>query len=163
MYPMAYLSVRPRLSEFIKTAAVVLCAAAMTNLVPNNALADAATVNSPLVDGVYVYGQQSTPNELGSVYMVFEVTAGQAVGAFYMPSSSFDCFSGNVAPNRLDLTVIDSYEQTSHPYSLEAAPTVVAGQATAEYTIDGFTALPTLSDTDQRLLETCQTVQVNTL
>lgn len=162
MCPMAYLSVRPRLSEFIKSAAVVLGAAVITHLAPNNALANAASVNSPLVDGVYLYGQQSTPNQLGSVYMVFEVTAGNAVGAFYMPSSSFDCFSGNVAPNRLDLTVIDSYEQTSHPYALPAEPTVVAGQG-AQYTIDGFTALSNLSDTDQQLLKTCQSVQTNTL
>ncbi|MEM9809555.1 MAG: hypothetical protein AAF959_30270 [Cyanobacteria bacterium P01_D01_bin.56] len=162
MYPMAYLSVRPRLSEFIKSAAVVLGAAVITNLAPSNAFANATSTNSPLVDGVYLYGQQAAPDQLGSVYMVFEVTAGHAVGAFYMPSSSFDCFSGNVAPNRLDLTVIDSYEQTSHPYSLEAEPTVVAGQA-AEYTIDGFTPLSNLSDTDQQLLETCQTVQTNTL
>ncbi len=157
MYPMAYKSVRPRLSEFIKSAAVVLAAAVLTNVVPNDALANSAA-NSPLADGVYLYGQQSTPNELGSVYMVFEVTGGHAVGAFYMPSSSFDCFAGDVLSNRLDLTVTDSYEQTNHPYSLAAAPSYVAGQA-AEYTIDGFTALPDLSDIDQQLLETCQTVQ----
>ncbi|MEO0870270.1 MAG: hypothetical protein AAFY17_17930 [Cyanobacteria bacterium J06642_11] len=154
---MAYSSVRPRLSEFLKSAAVVLGAAILTNFVPSDAFAN-ASISSPLTDGVYLYGQQATPSELGTVYMVFEVTAGQAVGAFYEPSSSFDCFSGDVLANRLDLTVVDSYDQARHPYSLAAAPTYVAGQA-AEYTIDGFTALSHLSELDQQLLETCQTVE----
>ncbi|MEM6255979.1 MAG: hypothetical protein AAF821_23960 [Cyanobacteria bacterium P01_D01_bin.156] len=161
MHPMAYLSVRSRLSEFIKSAAVVLGAAVLTNLAPGSALAN-TVANSLLADGIYLYGQQPTPNQLGSVYMVFEVTGGHAVGAFYMPSSSFDCFAGDVLANRMDLTVIDSYEQTSHPYSLEAQPTVVAGQG-ADYAIEGFTELSNLSDLDQRLLATCQTVQPNTI
>ncbi|MBT9312033.1 hypothetical protein [Leptothoe kymatousa] len=158
---MAYLS-RPRLSTLIKSAAVLLSTTLLTSLGPVAALANAVS-NSPLVDGIYVYGEQETPDQLGSVYMVFEVTAGHAVGAFYMPSSSFDCFSGDVSANRLDLTVIDSYSQTSHPYSMAAQtqPTLTAGPAASDYAIDGFTALPNVSDLDQQLLETCQTVQPN--
>ena len=69
-------------------------------------------------DGVYLYGQSPQPNTIGSEYLVFEVNQGQVIGGFYMPSSSFDCFYGSVEAQKLALTVVDSYEQTPHPYAV---------------------------------------------
>ena len=116
---------------------------------------------APLADGVYLYGQQETASQVGSIYMVFEVIGSRAIGAFYMPSSSFDCFNGAISSTRLDLNVIDSYEQTSHPYSLDVEPTLIAGQAGAELNISGFTPVNALSEMDEQILETCQTVQAD--
>ncbi len=159
-YPMAYLSVRPRFPQFIKSALALVGATLLSSF---GAIALAEPVaNGLLADGVYLYGQQqSVANQLGSVYMVFEVAGHRTVGAFYMPSSSFDCFHGDISAARLDLTVIDSYEQTSHPYSLavQSQPTLAAGNAGAEVNISGFTAINTLSEVDETILETCQTVQ----
>ena len=152
---MAYLSVRPRFPKLIKSALVLLGATLFGGLAPSAALANSA----PIADGVYLYGQQATASQLGSIYMVFEVIGNRAVGAFYMPSSSFDCFNGAVSSTRLDLNVIDSYEQTSHPYSLAVEPTLTAGQPGAEFNINGFTPVSNLSETDEHILETCQTVQ----
>ncbi|MEL6333227.1 MAG: hypothetical protein AAFQ76_11615 [Cyanobacteria bacterium J06626_26] len=159
---MAYLSVRFRRPKFIKSALVLLSATLLSSLAPLTALAS-STSNAPLADGVYLYGQQSAAAQLGSVYMVFEVTGRRAVGAFYMPSSSFDCFSGDISATGLNLTVIDSYEQTSHPYALSVEPTLTAGQAGAEFNISGFTPISTLSDLDENILETCQTVQADVI
>lgn len=153
---MAYLSVRPRFPKFVKSALILLGATLFGGLVPSVALANSA---APIADGVYLYGQQPTASQLGSIYMVFEVIGNRAVGAFYMPSSSFDCFNGAVSSTRLDLNVIDSYEQTSHPYSLAVEPTLTAGQVSAEFNISGFTPVSNLSETDEHILETCQTVQ----
>lgn len=153
---MTYLSVRPRFPKFVKSALVLLGATLFSGLAPNVASADSV---APLADGVYLYGQQETASQVGSIYMVFEVTGSRAVGAFYMPSSSFDCFNGAISSTRLDLNVIDSYEQTSHPYSLAVEPTLTAGQVGAEFNISGFTPVSTVSEMDEHILETCQTVQ----
>ena len=161
-YPMAYLSVRPRCPKFVKSVLVLLGATLLSSLLPAAVLAH-PVANAPLADGVYLYGQQPVAAQPGSIYMVFEVIGRRTVGAFYMPSSSFDCFYGDISSTRLDLTVIDSYEQTPHPYSLavQAQPTLAAGQAGAEFTISGFTQLSSLSGLDESILETCQTTHSN--
>lgn len=159
---MAYLSVHPRCLKFVKSALVLFGATLLSSLMPAAVLASPVT-NAPLADGVYLYGQQPVAAQPGSTYMVFEVTDRRAVGAFYMPSSSFDCFYGDISSTRLDLTVIDSYEQTTHPYSLavQNQPTLAAGQAGAQFNISGFTQISSLSELDKSILETCQTVQTN--
>ena len=156
-YPMAYLSVRPRCPKFVKSTLALFGATLLSGLAPVAAFANPVS-NAPLADGVYLYGQQSAVAQPGSVYMVLKVTGRRTVGAFYMPSSSFDCFHGNISPTRLDLTVIDSYEQTSHPYSLavQTQPTLAAGNAGAEFSISGFSPIDGLSELDENILETCQ-------
>ncbi|MEM9162235.1 MAG: hypothetical protein AAGC54_04105 [Cyanobacteria bacterium P01_F01_bin.4] len=111
-----------------------------------------------LADGIYLYGQAPDRNELGSVYLVFEVNAEQTVGAFYMPASSFDCFYGNVTPDALDLTVVDSYEQTHHPYSiaLEITQPLVAGAAADSLGLQGFHPIAEVTAQEHQILGTCQ-------
>ncbi|MEM9266942.1 MAG: hypothetical protein AAGA46_15610 [Cyanobacteria bacterium P01_F01_bin.13] len=155
---MANLSLCPRFPKFIKPALVLLGATLLSSFASNTALANPLS-NGPMADGIYLYGEQPTAAQPGSTYMVFEVVGRRAIGAFYMPSSSFDCFSGDISSTRLALTILDSYEQTSYPYSLAVQPTLVAGQAGAEFNITGFTSIDTLSALDERILETCQNVQ----
>ena len=62
---------------------------------PQNLGSETAVVQRNfLKDGVYLYGESSQPEQIGQSYMVFEVKQGQVTGAFYMPRSSFDCFTG---------------------------------------------------------------------
>jgi hypothetical protein len=115
-----------------------------------------------LPDGVYLYGQATEPEQIGSAYMVFEVSQNQVVGAFYMPHSSFDCFNGEFQSDRLALNVVDSYEQTVNPYSiaLESDGSVAStGEAIAPIGLEGFNRMPTVSDNDRRILATCQADQ----
>ncbi|MBF2084983.1 hypothetical protein [Thermoleptolyngbya sp. C42_A2020_037] len=111
-------------------------------------------------NGVYLYGQSQQPDQIGSAYMVFEVTENQVVGAFYMPHSSFDCFYGEVQAQELALNVIDSYEQTVHPYSValqtNASVAATGGEAIAPLNLEGFHQLSALSENDQRILNTCK-------
>lgn len=113
-----------------------------------------------MADGTYLYGQSVEPGKLGSEYLVFEVNQGQVIGGFYMPSSSFDCFYGSVEADKLALTVIDSYEQTAHPYAvaLEAEGDVaLAGDETiAPVSLAGYHRIENLSDVDQQVLDTCR-------
>ncbi|WP_017717019.1 hypothetical protein [Kamptonema formosum] len=94
----------------------------------------------PLADGIYHYGESAEPEQIGKAYMVFEVRQGLAIGAFYMPSSSFDCFYGSAWPQRLDLTIVSTYEQTAYTYSVP---------------LDEFQPVPTVSENDERILRVC--------
>jgi hypothetical protein len=105
--------------------------------IPDPAL---AAEEQPLADGVYLYGESAQPEQIGKTYLVFEVRRGLAIGAFYMPSSSFDCFYGSARPQRLDLTIVSSYEQTTYSYSVP---------------LEEFHPISTVSDNDERILSVC--------
>lgn len=112
-----------------------------------------------LPDGVYLYGQSSEAEQIGSSYMVFKVDDNQVVGAFYMPYSSFDCFQGEFQTDRLALNVVDSYEQVVHPYevALQNDSSVASSEETAvPVGLEGYHRIQSLSDNDQRILATCQ-------
>ncbi|MBD0336459.1 MAG: hypothetical protein ICV62_13300 [Cyanobacteria bacterium Co-bin13] len=115
--------------------------------------------SSPLADGQYLYGEAQTADVAGSTYILLQVQQNRVVGAFYQPSSSFDCFHGTVTGQALDLAVVDSYERTSHPFqlALTADQTPVAGAAgvAIPVRIEGFHRLSDLSGADQEILSTC--------
>lgn len=110
-------------------------------------------------DGIYVYGQSTEPQQIGSEYLVFEVNQGKVIGGFYMPSSSFDCFYGHIKSNKIALTVIDSYEQTPHSYdvALQSEGSVAqAGGTTARLVgLEGYHRLDAMTEIDQQVLSTC--------
>lgn len=112
-----------------------------------------------LPEGTHLYGQSPEPNRPNQTYMVVQVKENQVVGAFYQPSSSFDCFHGTVSGSKLDLVVVDSYDQTTHSYqlALTTAPTETAGAngAAAPVQIDNFYPITELSDLDRHILATC--------
>lgn len=120
--------------------------------------ADAGSLRA-LPDGVYLFGQSPEPEQVGAAYMVFEVNDSRVVGAFYMPYSSFDCFNGQFGGNQLELTVINSYEQTAHPYAValsENSSVASAGNAIAPIGLEGYHQIEQVSENDQRILATCQ-------
>lgn len=123
-----------------------------------NAAAVTRTHNLP--DGVYLYGESSEPNELGRAYLIFEVRSAQLIGAFYMPSSSFDCLYGTVEPQQLALTIVDSYENTEYSYAvgIEHSP-IASSQNPARDNIvrlEGLQSISTVSENDQRILNVCK-------
>ena len=112
-----------------------------------------------MADGIYLYGQSAQPQTVGSEYLVFEVNQGAVVGGFYMPSSSFDCFYGNLQADKLALTVIDSYERTAHPYAVALAtgePVATTGSNVAPLGLEGYHRIANLSDVDHQILTTCK-------
>ncbi len=111
-----------------------------------------------LADGTYLFGQTAEPNVMGSTYAIVSVENNRTIGAFYQPRSSFDCFSGEVLPDRLAINIVDSYEGTVYPYSvsLVASDALAAGSAANPYTLEGFHQLDNLSDQDREILATCQ-------
>lgn len=111
-------------------------------------------------DGVYLYGQQPVPDQLETAYFVFEAQAGSITGAFYMPSSSFDCAQGHISNEQIVLNITNSDSQETYRYALalDADTSEVAsrqGTVAAPLNIAGFHQLP-VSDHDRSILATCQ-------
>jgi hypothetical protein len=152
-------SLTQRFGKSAKSAAIAL-GLAIAGLAAPAIAGEAPHPTQPIADGVYLYGQSQTPEQIGSAYMVFEVKQGKMVGAFYMPRSSFDCFHGSLEADRAALTVVDSYDKTSNPYDIAYstdAPVAMAGdEAIAPLGLEGFHRINTVSANDQRLLATCK-------
>jgi len=116
-------------------------------------------VSQRIPDGIYLYGQSPESFQIGSEYIVFEVNQDEIVGAVYAPHSSFDCFTGEVGNRQLNLSIVDSYDQTVHPYAvaLRSEGTVASNvESAAPVTLDGFHAIANLSDLDREILNTCR-------
>lgn len=130
-------------------------------LAQNGSLDLAESNPIPLANGIYLYGQSAQPEQLGSAYMVFAVQQNRVVGAFYMPHSSFDCFRGSLSKNEMALTVIDSYEQKEHPFSVALEQTYpntanLNNPGVATVGLQGFHKIDSISANDQRMLGVCQ-------
>lgn len=113
----------------------------------------------PLADGVYLYGQSPERDQVNSAYLVFEVTRGQIIGAFYMPRSSFDCVYGNLQADQLALNVVDSYSREAHPYAvaLQGGGAIADAQGSVSpVTLEGMHRIDTINNNDKRILSTCQ-------
>ncbi|MEL6320538.1 MAG: hypothetical protein AAFQ57_07775 [Cyanobacteria bacterium J06626_14] len=126
----------------------------------NSGVQAQSSVVPALEDGIYLYGQSPAPEQLGTAYLVFEVSSDSVVGAFYMPHSSFDCFSGEFRANQLALQIVDSYEQVTFPYSIALENDSVlasSGDVTsAEIELAGFHQIEAVSDNDHRILDVCK-------
>ncbi|MEB3211451.1 MAG: hypothetical protein VKL39_08850 [Leptolyngbyaceae bacterium] len=134
---------------------------------PDATGAQLAQTITPLEDGVYLYGQSPVPEQLGSAYLVFEVSSSDVVGAFYMPHSSFDCFNGEFQSNQLALQITDSYEQVTFPYSIALErDTEVASSGdlvSDDIGLAGFHPIESVSENDYRILNVCKTDQLESL
>jgi hypothetical protein len=110
-------------------------------------------------NGVYLFGETPAPEQIGSGYMVMEVEGSTVVGALYMPHSSFDCFQGELEGDRLNLSVTNSYDLSTHAYSmnLNVDGAIASINPTAvPVELEGYHLIPSVSNTDLRLLETCK-------
>jgi hypothetical protein len=120
----------------------------------------ASQPTASLPDGTYLYGQSAQPDQIGQGYFVFEVNKGNVVGALYMPRSSFDCASGSFQSNELALTVVNSYDRTTNPFTIavERSSTIASTGNPAQQSIslEGFHRLSTITANDHRMLKVCK-------
>ncbi|QYX30537.1 hypothetical protein [Sphaerospermopsis torques-reginae] len=118
-------------------------------------------VNFPEKDGIYLYGQSSTPNELGQGYIVFQKQQGKVIGALYMPSSEFSCFQGTIAQSgELAMTVTSSPGETgvTQVSTTSRIPTFTdEDTATYAYSIElqDYHQLNSVSANDRKILQAC--------
>jgi len=105
-----------------------------------NPAPDSASIGAS--DRIYLYGQSPKPDEIKQEYFVFEMRQGKVIGAFYLPRSAFYCFYGNIERTQLNLTVVDTYDGSRSPYSVN---------------LQQYYPIPTVSDNDRRILGICKT------
>lgn len=117
-----------------------------------------STVSGALADGIYFFGASPERDQLDTEYIVFKVDQDQVVGAFYLPSSNFDCFHGEVEADVMALQITNSYDQAVHSYdiAMESVPSTVAGAGAGAFGPAGFYAMGQLSELEHGLLSTCQ-------
>ncbi|MEM1252040.1 MAG: hypothetical protein AAGI69_06370 [Cyanobacteria bacterium P01_H01_bin.21] len=115
-----------------------------------------AAVAEHLSDGIYLFGEEPLPEQLQTAYMIFEARAGQVVGAFYSPYSSFDCFQGTIENTQLSLAITETYSQEEYAYALDLEDTAIAGPGGSQFGIEGFHQIEAVSENDVRILNTCQ-------
>lgn len=145
-----------------------------TNLPSSLPLAtDFAPENITLpASGIYLYGQAPVAGQLGQEYMVFEVLQGRVVGALYMPSSEFSCFQGTLNNNQMNVTVANSYDNSSFIHQIAQGEQdqrlAAAGGRNLlneinsltyphDVELENYHRISNVSANDQRLLATCQT------
>ncbi len=95
---------------------------------------------SLLTDGIHLFGRAQVPEQLQTEYLIFKMNRSQVIGAFFMPSSSFDCFAGTLEAGKLNLTVVESYEQQSYEHSVN---------------LNQYYAIKQISNNDLRILDVC--------
>ena len=106
---------------------------------PPNPVPD--TASTGLADGIYLYGQSSQPDEIKKEYFVFEMRQSKVVGAYYLPRSAFYCFYGTSDRTQLNLIVVDSYDGSRSPYSVN---------------LQQYYRISAVSDNDRRILGICK-------
>jgi hypothetical protein len=134
-------------------------------------IAQVRTSVASLPDGTYLYGQSSEPQQIGKEYLVFQVSQGKVRGAMYLPSSEYSCFYGTLESKEMNLTVVNSYDQTGFSQAIaRSQPSQIAaagGQINLQNSYDsityphtvkleGYQPVSQISDNDKQLLNSCQ-------
>ena len=106
---------------------------------PPNRASD--TASTGLAEGIYLYGQSSKPDQIKKEYFVFEMRQSKVVGAFYLPRSAFYCFYGTLDRTQLNLTVVDTYDGSRSPYSVN---------------LQQYYPISAIGENDRRILGICK-------
>jgi len=140
---------------------LVLLSALSTLVLASLSIATPLRAQELTDDGLYLRGSHPVANQVGESYMVFSIQAGQTVGGFYQPQSSFDCFYGSIGVDYMPLTVVNSYTEEPYTYAMNLShETIVANtrqtQVASQDPVSAY-AIPELDETARRVLATCQT------
>ena len=116
----------------------------------------------PEQDGIYLYGQSSTPNQLGQGYIVFQKHQSKIIGALYIPQSEFSCFQGSLAKSgKLAMTVRTSPGEagTMEVATTSTIPKINENELTTypySVTLQNYQQLNSVSSNDREILQICQ-------
>ncbi|MBD2445637.1 hypothetical protein H6G76_00425 [Nostoc sp. FACHB-152] len=120
----------------------------------------------PKKDGIYLYGQSPTANEIGQGYIIFKKQQSRVIGALYMPSSEFSCFQGTIDKSgELAMTVNGSQDEVG---SSEVATTStipsVSDDDFSNYAhsvaLQDYHPIKSIGASDRRILQMCQANQL---
>lgn len=95
----------------------------------------------PLANGIYLYGEDPQPDQIGKGYVVFSHQNGKVVGAFYYPRSEFDCFAGFLNQDVLDVKSVGADDSEVVEVKINLLD---------------FHPIQTISGSDQQILSVCR-------
>jgi len=119
-------------------------------------------VQFPEQDGTYLYGQSSTPNQLGQGYILFQKQQGKIIGALYVPQSEFSCFQGTLAKSgELAMTVKSSPGEVGaiEVSTTSTIPKISDDESTSyahSISLQDYDQISSLSANDREMLNMCK-------
>ncbi len=119
-------------------------------------------VEFPEQDGTYLYGQSSTPNQLGQGYILFQKQQSKIIGALYVPQSEFSCFQGTLAKSgELAMTVKSSpgeigAMEVSTTSTIPKFSDIESTSYAHSVTLQDYHQLNSLSANDREILQMCK-------
>ncbi len=119
-------------------------------------------VEFPEQDGIYLYGQSATPNQLGQGYILFQKQQSKIIGALYVPQSEFSCFQGTLAKSgELAMTVKSSPGEVGaiEVSTSSTIPKISDDQSTSyahSISLQDYHQLNSLSANDREILQMCK-------
>jgi hypothetical protein len=137
---------------------VIALSEASRDRVSQTDMAQASKQQSPLADGVYLYGQSPKPEQIGQEYLVFKVQQNQVIGAIYLPQSEFNCFSGTVDAHQMNLSIVDPHDNAVYPFAIlleSVSPVASSGNLPRAVGLEGYHQISNVSDSDRRILDMC--------
>ncbi|MDJ0692440.1 MAG: hypothetical protein QNJ41_28620 [Xenococcaceae cyanobacterium MO_188.B32] len=114
---------------------------------------------SSFPDGIYLYGNSPTPEQIGQEYIVFQVRQGQVVGAFYLPQSEFNCFQGKLDATQLTLKMLDPDELTNTESEFAFRPN---SQASSSQSLAAFSSTGSHLSPNERAISNFHQVNLET-
>jgi hypothetical protein len=99
----------------------------LTGLVGLNLVAGLVAIASEMVkpvlaqDGVYLYGEANTANQLGKGYFIFQRSGQRIVGALYYPQSEYTCFTGTLSATNAQLQPFEAGDPSASGQTIQVA------------------------------------------
>jgi hypothetical protein len=72
-------------------------------------------------DGVYLYGEADTTNQLGKGYFIFQRSGQRIVGALYYPQSEYTCFTGTLSATNAQLQPFEAGDSSASGQTIQVA------------------------------------------
>ena len=119
-------------------------------------------IQFPEEDGIYLYGESLTPNQLGQGYIIFQKQQDKIIGALYFPQSEFTCFQGKLTKSgelAMMVRTLPGEVGTMEVATISTIPKINENEfATYPYsvTLQDYYRLSSVSSHDREILQICQ-------
>lgn len=120
------------------------------NLLAGTAGAEILTVKpASEQDGIHLYGEANTANQLGKGYFIFKQSGQKIVGAMYYPQSEYTCFTGNRTATNVRL---QPFELGNQPLSGQSP----SGQDALQVSLPQLYKIAQIGISERQALAACQ-------
>jgi hypothetical protein len=114
-----------------------------------------------LKDGLHFFGEARERDQLGKMYMIFEVAGDKVMGALFAPQSSYSCFEGRFSNNQLALRIDDPYGDEVYLQEIALENTAIVASidlnsVPMQMGLEGMYVLGSANSQDKALLATCK-------